>query len=275
LYDHHHVCSSAIHAQTWVVLSGKQPAPPEIIVTQSDNRQVSFTINLPGFYETLISEAGVDYQRLTIPDYGTIGITGEPEIPVITQRIAIPKCSRVNYTVTVTATQTLQGYRIYPVPDYQPNSEGFLEEVFTINAAAYLQNGFTPGADYTVTETGAMRSQHFVTLNLNPIQFNPVTGQLQMATEMEVTLTFDNPASDVNANLGPFSKTAAAAFLNYQGSGNGFLQYDRAFEKVDFVPGKVKWITIEDPAQADTISCNYLIVTVSEFFTPQNAYLKE
>jgi len=50
-------------------------------------------------------------------------------------------------------------------------------------------------------------------------------------------------------------------------SGNGFLQYDKAFEKPAFIPGKVKWISITNPAQADTLSCDYLIVICLLFFS--------
>jgi len=261
-------------AQNWVTLTRTEPAAPEITLTRSDNHQVNFTMGVPGFFSTPITENGTHYQRISIQGYGTTGVTGEPEIPVITHRIAVPECSGIAYSVNITATQTLTGYTVYPVPNYQPNNEGALEEVFAINPSAYLQNAFTPGDNYAVTETGALRSQKFVTLNIHPVQFNPATGQLQVATEIEITLTFNKPVTDVNTNLGAFSKTAFLSFLNFPDNGNSFLKYDKAFEKPGFVPGKVNWITIEDPAQADTLLCDYLIITVPEFFNPQNADLQ-
>jgi len=268
-------CSATTMAQTWVMLTQREPAAPEITLNRSNNQEVNFTVGLPGFFSTPITENGTNYQRISIQGYGATGATGEPEIPVISHRIAVPECTGgITYSVRATASQTLPDYMLYPVPDYQLNSEGMWEEVFTVNPLAYLQNAFLPDSDYAVAETGAFRNQKFITLNIYPFQFNPATGTLQVATEMEVILTFHKPVTDVNAHLGPFSKSAAATFLNYEGSGNGFMQYDKAFEKPGFIPGKVKWISITDPAQADTISCDYLIVTVDDFFTPQNADLQ-
>jgi len=258
-------------SQNWVMLTQREPAAPEIMLNRSNNQEVNFTVGLPGFFSTPITENGTHYQRISIQGYGATGATGEPEIPAISHRIAVPDCKGgITYSVSVTASQTLPGYMLYPVPDYQLNSEGMWEEVFTVNPLAYLSNAFTPGSDYAVAETGAFRNQKFVTLHIYPFQFNPATGDLQVATEMEITLTFNQPVTDVNVHLGPFSKSAAATFLNYEGSGSGFMQYDKAFEKAGFVPGKVKWITLTNPAQADTLSCDYLIITLQEFFDKNN-----
>jgi len=125
-----------------------------------------------------------------------------------------------------------------------------LQEVFALNSSAYQQNSFAPNARYGVTETGALREQHYVTLEMNPIRFNQVTGQLEVVTEMEVTLTFNNPTTTVNANTGIFNKVATSAFINYEDSGMSTLVNDSAFEKAGFVPGTVTWITLTDTAQA-------------------------
>ena len=253
-------------AQTWVELTSVDPAEPRITVTQNDTRQVSFTVGLPGFFETLVTENSTTYQRLSIQGYGVTGITGEPEIPIITQRIAVPNCSKVSCSVQIIRTQTLTNYMVYPVPDLQPNSEGVLEEVFTINPVAYLQNDFTPNEAYIISETGALRNQHYVTLEIHPIRFNPVSGLLEVATEMEITFTFNKPTTDVNVNTGIFSKVSESAFLNYKGNGKSALIHDKAFEKEGFVPGNVEWITLTDTADACTIPGDYLIITVPEFF---------
>jgi len=257
-------------AQQWVGLTKNVPTEPEITVIRSNNQQVSFTVGVSGFYADPKTEGGIAYQRLAIPNCGVAGTTGEPEIPVIGKSIAVPVCSSISYSVTVTASQTLQGYRVYPVPTLQPDSAGMLQEVFTLNPSAYLQNSFTPNARYVIAETGALREQHYVTLEINPIRFNPATGQLEVVTQMEITLVFNNPTTAVNANTGIFNKVATSAFINYEDSGMSALVNDRAFEKSGFVPGTITWITLTDTAQACTIPADYVIITVPDFFTPNN-----
>lgn len=257
-------------AQNWVVLTRTMPASPEITVIQSNNQQVSFTVGLPGFYSTQISENGINYQRLSIPNYGTAGATGEPEIPVITKRIAVPACAQINYLVQITGSDTLQGYIVYPIPELQPDSSGMLNEIFYINPSAYQQNAFTPAESYLLLETGALRAQNYITLEIHPMSYNPATGELIVATEMEITLTFDNPTTDVNVNTGIFNGIATHSFLNYQDSGIKASVNDKAYTKDGFVKGSVNWVTLTDTAQACNIVCDYLIITDATYFTPND-----
>jgi len=130
------ILRTTLWSQNWIGLSSIDPDEPVINLTHSDNQKVTFTVELKGFYSTTITETGVIYQRLSIPGCGVTNITGEPEMPVISKRIAIPECSGIKYTVQITASQTLSGYRVYPVPEMQQNSNGILEEVFNINPLA-------------------------------------------------------------------------------------------------------------------------------------------
>ena len=113
-------------AQDWIGLTRATPAEPKITIKRSDNQQVSFSVEVSGFYSTLVAKAGVDFQRLSIPGCGATGTVGEPEIPVIIQHIAVPICEQINYSIQITETQTLSNYRIYPVPELcNPTAMGF------------------------------------------------------------------------------------------------------------------------------------------------------
>ncbi|MCL2246368.1 MAG: C25 family cysteine peptidase [Lentimicrobiaceae bacterium] len=262
--------TSVAWSQNWVPLTKTVPAEPEISIIQSNNREVSFTVELSGFFSTPITEAGVNYQRLSIPACGVSGSTGEPEIPVISKRIAVPVCNQVNYSVKVIKTQTFSSYRVYPVPELQLDNTDMLQEVFTINPSVYLQNDFMPTESYTLGETGALRHQHYVELEIHPMQFNPVIGQLLVATEMEVILTFNKPITDANVPTGIFNKVAASSFINYEDNGMSALVNDKAYKKTGFTPGNVHWIDLTDTAQSCTIVADYLIITIPDFFTPNN-----
>jgi len=146
-------------AQNWIGLTKTTPSEPEITLISSNNQQVSFTIDLFGFFSTIITEAGIDFQRLSIPGYGATGTIGEPEMPVIVKHIAVPDCNRIDYSVQITANQILCDYNVYPVPEFQLNKMGFLEEVFTINPFSYQLNSFTPAANYAIGEKKIIQSK--------------------------------------------------------------------------------------------------------------------
>jgi len=70
--------------------------------------------------------------------------------------------------------------------------------------------------------------------------------------------------------VGIFNKVAAGAFINYEDDGMSALINDKAFEKENFTPGNVQWITLTNADQADTIVADYLIITDSAFFKPND-----
>jgi len=269
--------SMVLQSQNWVGLTRNEPAQPEITLTASNNQQVNFTVVLSGFFSTVKTESGMEYQRLSIPGYGVTGTTGEPEIPVITQRIAIPKCNGVSYSVQIISSQTLSDYRIYPVPDLIHSSNVGLEEQFVINSTAYLQNIFTPEQTYYLSETGAIRNQHFVTLEIHPLRYNPTSGQLQVATQIEINLTFDNPTTDVNVPTGIFNNVVTHSFLNYQDQDIKASINDRAFEKSGFQPGNVQWMRFNDTLAVRNLTADYLMICANVFFpedTPHDTILR-
>jgi len=101
-------------------------------------------------------------------------------------------------------------------------------------------------------------------------EFCPVARQLTIIDKVGITFTFKNPIGDLIHDLNIFSKIASNTFINYPDKGMSALHFDKAFEKPGFTRCNVQWITITDPAKADTIACDYLIVTIPEFFTPND-----
>jgi len=258
--------STALWSQNWVELAGKEPTQPEITLTNSNSQQVTFTVRLFGFFSNQKTEAGIIYQRLSIPGYGVSGAVGKPEIPVIKQCIAIPECSNISCSVQIMASDSLSNYFVYPVPNLQFINNVW-KEIFTIDSSAYQTNTYFPAKYYSVSEKGLMRNQRFVVLDIYPIQFNPATKKLQVVTEMEVTLTFDNPTTDVNVNVGIFNNVATHTFLNFHDQGISASTNDKAFEKKNFTRGSVQWITLTDTAQAKNIVADYVIICASSFFS--------
>ena len=135
-------------SQEWNGFGRSVPTEPEIIVTRSDNQQVTFTVNIFGFFSETKNNNGKDYSRLSIPGCGKTGNIGTPEIPIITHLIAIPECSDIYYNIQIDETQILNNITVYPSPSYQeqahPSGYTKVEEVFTINPIAYQQTTPTP-----------------------------------------------------------------------------------------------------------------------------------
>lgn len=260
---------STTKGQTWVRFTSSTPEAPVTILSGSDDQSVNFTVEVCGMYEQTITEGVETFQRVSVPSSGTLTATGEPELPAIRQLIAIPECTGVSLNVTITGQLALSNYHIYPVPDYQEaqDAEGgtYVEEVFSKDAAAYATNAYLPGVNAEIVSTGYLRDQKYAEVLIYPLQFNPVTGQLTVYTNYEITLGFTNPSTAVNVNTGIFNNVATNTMLNYVSGGITASINDNVQGN-----GNVQWITLTDPAQADDITADYLVICAEPFFEPGN-----
>ncbi|OQX79496.1 MAG: hypothetical protein B6D64_04815 [Bacteroidetes bacterium 4484_276] len=258
---------SIVFAQDWVTFTKSNPEAPIINLTQSDNLQVEFTVEVCGMFKNDLTAEGETFQRTEIPGAGKASETGEPELPYIRQLIAIPECDDVILTVNITGQVDFNNYNIYPAPDYEevqdPNGGVYLQEVFSKDETVYAQNTYLPGTDAEIVSTGYLRGQKYAEVYLYPVQFNPVTQQIDVYTHYQVSLTFTNPTTAVNVNTGIFNNVATNTMLNYVSSGIRASINDNVQGN-----GNVQWITLADTAEACTIVVDYLIICAEDFFQP-------
>lgn len=258
-----------IYSQEWVSFTKMTPESPIINLIGSDNQQVEFHVEVCGMYKTYITEEGELFQRIEVPAAGKTSETGSPELPYIRQLIAIPECDDVVLTTNITGQTDFSNYNIYPAPDFElaegQDGSTYLQEVFYKDVTIYAQNAYFTGMNAEIVSTGYLRDQKYAEVYLYPIQFNPVLKHISVFTHYQITLDFVNPTTPVNVNTGIFNNVAANTMLNYVSSGitasiNDNVQGD----------GNVQWIELTDPAQADNIVADYLIICADPFFEPTN-----
>ena len=263
------------NAQQWVSFSNNDLYTPELNLLSSNTQTVSFTVTIPGIYklDTLVN--GTAFTRLMLPEGASVNFAGAPEIPVLTYRIATPKCSDISIVSNIISQQSLSSCLIYPVPQFffEQNQEGFdvPVEQFSFDTTAYAQLRYDDEPVAIISSSGTFRVQQYVEVTICPVVYCPVTQQLSIIDEVEITLTFANSQGALRQNVGIFNKVATNAFINYEDDGISTLINDKAFTKANFTPGTVQWVTLTDTAQACQIVADYLIITDSTFFKPNNS----
>jgi len=186
----------------------------------STNERVSFSVEIGGMEVEDILYQGQNYQRLVVPGQRRYERTGFPEIPVLSQLIAIPDCEEVKLTIIPMDSLEFKGYNVYPVPElvrrYSPQGCSYLEEEFTINDSVYSVNSYFPNTGGEIEEFGYIREQRVARVVIYPVQFNPVAKSLRVYPHINVQLNFLSPSSAVIKDVGPFYKACKAAILNYR-----------------------------------------------------------
>jgi len=187
----------------------------DVLVINSSRDSVSVEINNYGFTSEIMNAGGEQYERIRIKGCSRVSETGYPELPYIRKLIAIPECSDLDTNIQYSDTVELTDINIYPVPELV---EGYhcLEEQFSISDDAYNSDRYFPGNKPAIIKNVfKIRNQKVAEVHIYPIKYNPVKKTAVFIKDIDLTLSFEDPASEVSVNAGPFQKVCENALLNY------------------------------------------------------------
>ncbi|MHC4181683.1 MAG: C25 family peptidase propeptide domain-containing protein, partial [Planctomycetota bacterium] len=168
------------------------PAGAQARIISSDASRLVFELNLEGFhFEASPFLAGTE--RLEIPDFGTLSGEGEPRLPGRYYMVALPPEGRYSLRSTIVRSQPLGRHRLEPAPSAVAVRDGAdfvtTREIYRIDDAVYGQKKYSIG----VTDAGAgrVRHQRIVSLRVDPVAYDPATGETVLATIIRIEVSFD------------------------------------------------------------------------------------
>jgi len=156
------------------------PTNTDVNVTYSFQRPTISTIDI----------AGTLYNRVTIPDCVPAGSAGEPKIPSKGAFILLPPKTKVN-SIEITPGEKIvlgSNYLVEPTSPAIPLSQTENIPIPTPNQRIYQTNAAYPGPLYTQVGVQSFRGYQILILQLHPVQFNPVTGELSYYPSLGVTV---------------------------------------------------------------------------------------
>ena len=194
----------SVYAQeNWVAFEGLDEAPPNLTVVESDENHTVVEITTPGVLVENITEGENTYQTLTIPGYegNLCGEEGRPELPAITEFIAVPGTKNVTLNVIETQTIILEDYCIYPLQPLCKMCE--TPPPFTIEGEFYENyDGFYPTEQVDLADPGIWRDIRVVGFSFKPVRFNPASGELEATQYVKFELVYEGE-STVNVKEDP------------------------------------------------------------------------
>lgn len=212
---------------------------------------------------------------MSIPDCEFITQESAPRLPIFTKLIAIPDCQDVAISITQADKKRFNKYNILPVSRFEKKKDrdgNYRQlEIIEENKSIYAMNVEFPGKYGEIIDTGHVRGQKVARVVLYPIQFNPVSKTLDVYTDFDVQLTFINPTSAVNKELGIFRNMMHHSALNYEltgigaSSGMNLSNQKKGLSKVN--SGSV--LRVSDPYSLiypTAIPVDYLIITTPDLF---------
>jgi hypothetical protein len=208
----------------------------DIIITNSTSTGISFQylINDDKISQENIFVSGEKYTVFNIKDAVRREQPGKLDLSSKDVIIAIPQQGDINVTVELAGKTTYENIKIAPVP-YQT-----WEKPAVYKLTQDVKSDIYPEKTCEVQEISYLRNIRIARLRIYPIQYNQVSGQVTVNTDIRITVRFAQPAKD---NLHPdyFDGIAKDVILNWEdgikwkkdpltiNSNSGFSKYPNGF----------------------------------------------
>ncbi len=158
--------------------------------SSSSGIDAELTLSKPNI--TLRQEGNSSYAVLSYPEleHGFVSQQGLPQLPVIRRIIEAPPGADVSASISVVSTGSLRlENRVWPVQAPVPKIPGAKPE-FVIDQGFYSQNQLWPRQQVKVEFMGVMHGHHLWMLEVQPVSYNPATGDLSFITRAKISLSF-------------------------------------------------------------------------------------
>jgi len=200
---------------------------------QGDVPFITLTVTPPSVIVGQSVLEGRTFATLAIPDEGFTTVQGEAQLPMISRFIEIPQGATPEMLIeSVTwGTTSLDALQlpssIIPVQPSLLKMEG-ASVPFAMDDTYYTSNTLFPSSVATINVIGELRSRNIAFLQISPIQYNPLSGELKIMTQCNLRVNL--PGSDLvqtarkidRYTSSSFEPLFQTSFINYgalQGTG--------------------------------------------------------
>ena len=228
----------------------------EITVISSNSQSTRLHFEMNKLESSVIEIAGTEYRILRMEDESSLQITGAPELPVLRRGLMIDGGSRMSVRVLNAEYQEFD-LTIAPSKGKVSLNDDYNEIPYTFGEI-YNKDSFYPGDITQLSAPYILRDFRGINLQINPVQYNPVSGKVKVYCSLEVEV-YAAGAGRVNVlNSQPeqivkeFAKVYQRHFMNYA----EYLR-DERYPEIDEVPGNILVVCYDDFMNAMTPYVNW------------------
>jgi len=175
---------------SWISLNGQKEQYPHVEVEKQDMTGMTLTISVPGLYSNDVLHNGVTYQELRFEAWQTLHQVGFPELPVISELIALPDNKLLKVEVLETESVILENILVYPSQTPSKDIADSQYAGFDINEDFYASNTPFPELMANTNKPGIWRDVKISGLHICPFQYKASSRQLEVITHMKLRIDF-------------------------------------------------------------------------------------
>ncbi|MBD3235681.1 MAG: hypothetical protein GF330_03145 [Candidatus Eisenbacteria bacterium] len=215
------------------------PAGMTLVAQAPSGVQVHFGMDRFAFESVTVN--GQEMQAVTLPGVFLPNDAGAPDLAGMGRYIALPEGASATFEILHAQTQRFSGVDVAPAPVI-PRENDDSPLTYAADLTIYNEDAFYPDAPVKLSEVQQMRGVDCTILGITPFQYNPVTRELLVYTELEVRIDF-------HGGSGTFAEERLRSRFWEPILETHLLNYD-ALPAVDF----------NRPPRHDRQGCEYLII---------------
>lgn len=189
-------------------LPADSAAEPTTAIKQSDNTQLSMSVDFGMPTLTTVQGAGQTFTRVHLPGVeNMVGTPGLPAVPQWRTLVALPQGATPK--LTMNEPRIGSNFRLNLVPFQEqavdredptfdedgipkkPELKEFADKPFTYDAEAYRVDRFVPPNPCKITPMGQYRDVQMAQLECTTAQYNPVTDEYRLLDGLDVAVAFE------------------------------------------------------------------------------------
>ena len=203
---------------------------PKVTVVSNAGARIVLNYKIEDYKSQTFMIGGEEYANIWIPGEGNLYEKGAPSLPHINRSIIIPDDQKMAVNI-LSAVYEEKYLKIAP-------SKGLISrkiDPITVPyefGAVYKTAAFYPGPLATIGEPYIMRDHRGIVVQVNPFQYNPVTGILRIYKEITVEVITAGPGGKnilerrfSRAHIRAFEDIYGRHFLNYTRGGSAGSSY--------------------------------------------------
>ena len=159
-------------------------------LTEKTRGNVSINYSLGEFSFNNLNYKGEDMSEITISAITLPNNAGCPNLPTESRFIAIPQGATAKLNVVSFEKEVIQNVNIAPALRIQAESEE-PDMNYVKDKKVYTANANYPENPFVISETTSLRGVDAVVVSITPFQYNPVTKELTVYSNIKLDLQFE------------------------------------------------------------------------------------
>ena len=156
-------------------------------ITSRNSNQLTFRHNLGAVTIESANRAEVQGQVITLSGIYLPNVAGAPDLPSSSTYVAIPNGSTASLKMISSKTKTINNVDLIPAAVPQLDNDDS-PAVYQKDMSIYGRNAFYPESPFILSEVTEIRGVQVVQVGVMPFQYNPVTKELVVYSDMEFQL---------------------------------------------------------------------------------------